>query len=113
MDKISMGKKYTTVDGREVKILSINGEGGYPIIGQINYGSNSWGVAAWDVHGFNPASNSLNLKEVKKRIVGWLNVYPNGGTSDIHVSKQFADKTCRESRIACIKIDVEEGTFDD
>lgn len=43
----------------------------------------------------------------KRRVVGWMNVYPEGTTSAPYRSKKAADGHCLSTRIACIPIDIE------
>jgi hypothetical protein len=47
---IDINKKYTTRDGREVRIYATDGEGRYPIHGSI-FEHNIWCVSTWTEHG--------------------------------------------------------------
>jgi hypothetical protein len=46
-----------------------------------------------------------------KKIVKYLNVYPNGSLVDYH-DRGAADNSCMSNRIACIRVELEEGRFD-
>lgn len=50
-----------------------------------------------------------NAPAPKKRITGWLNIYPNLVSSYLRETRHDADRYSDPSRIACIYIDFEEG----
>lgn len=58
-------------------------------------------------------SSSVEHKSapIKNRNItkGWVNVYPEGVTSRIHLSKFAADKGKIADRIACIHVEFKEG----
>lgn len=47
------------------------------------------------------------LKPEKK--VMWVNVYEDGLGGNNYLTKEMADRTCRTRRVACIRIEYEEG----
>ena len=51
----------------------------------------------------------LNAPAPKKRIKGWLSIYPNGNTGSVRPTRAKCDELAASNRIACIEIDVEEG----
>lgn len=68
-----LNKPFKTADGREVKLLTTNGEGQYPIVGYISFGDGSgWGnVTAWKTNGvsmYTEKTNLVNDPPVKKTV---------------------------------------------
>ena len=60
-------------------------------------------------------SNLPEFQPVKK-YVKYLNVYRDGSNDVIfaeHETKEIADNQARSERIACIRVEFEEGRFDD
>jgi hypothetical protein len=110
---IDASKKYKTRDGRDVRIYAVDGSGGFPVHGAYVDDSGEWWLATWKDSGSfrHGDEHRYDLVEVKPRIkrTVWLNLYAlhNGAWE----SKEVADKQANESRIACVKvdIDVEEG----
>jgi hypothetical protein len=61
-------------------------------------------------YGPDPSRDLINIPE-KRRLTGWINVYP---TNNTHQSKAMADGNAGDSRIACLdlskyNIEFEEG----
>ena len=119
---ISMDKQYRTRDGREVKLLMLDGGGSFPVIGAVqNPPSGTWEASQWTVNGnylnCDP-SGPFDLVEVRPRFRydRWVNVYP-GAMSDFWGpvpwnTKEQADASADSRRIACVKIII-EGTEGD
>lgn len=110
---ISMNKKYQTRDGRPVELLTTSARGEWPVVGHIG-GENQ--VILWTIDGVCSYSHSgfpaYDLVEVTPKRVMWLNVYPD---DDAYMprTRKDADDSSRGGRIACLKIEFEEGQFDD
>jgi len=113
---IDINKKYSTRDGREVRIYATDGGVYWPIHGAIQLSCSGWVTVSWDKHG--NSCNSFHrddLIEVRprhKRMV-WLNVSAHNGAIG-YETKELADeweKLANHRRIACIKVelDFEEG----
>jgi len=106
--KISLHKKYRTRDGRPVELLTTSARGAWPVIGHIG---DSESLVRWSLDGTfcgTRLTRALDLVEVKPKRVLWLNVYPcsNGIVYD---SREGADEGAAAHRIACLKIEFEEG----
>ncbi len=48
---IDINKKYTTRDGREVKIYSVDNGGDYPVHGALKYDNGAWMSESWTDRG--------------------------------------------------------------
>jgi hypothetical protein len=102
---ISKNKKYRTRDGREPQGLTqlSNGMWGYWIDNTpVSVHSNG------RLYGDCKAESQLDLIEVKEKHEGWINVYKDGVCGS-YPNKNMADQDRGTSRIACIKIEYEEG----
>jgi hypothetical protein len=109
---IDITKKHTTRNGLEVYLISDKGRGDYPIIGFIGDDKD---VKTWTKEGVfhtGNAFNGLDLVEVKEKKVAYVNIYPTsiGGSNP---SRSIADECSAHIRIACIRIEYEEGQFDE
>jgi hypothetical protein len=108
---VDITKKYKTRDGIDVELISDKGRGEYPIIGFIH---DDEYVKTWTKDGvFNIGIilNHLDIVEVKEKKSAYLNVYQN--TVAAHDSKCLADNHAYETRIACVRVEYEEGQFDE
>jgi len=106
--EIDITKKYKTRDGQDFTPLSDKGRGDYPIIGYIGKANV---IQRWSKDGLFCLAISCHhydLVEVKEKKVAYLNVYP-----DYHRSRSIADGYAAENRIACVRVEYEEGQFDE
>ncbi len=114
---ISMNKKYTTRDGRPVRLLCVDCEYSQPVIGLIE---NKY-CESWNADGRRYGeriSDSCDLIEAKTKRSGWINIYEWAGklrtayfSDTVFNSKEDADKykgERAEQHIATIKIEWEE-----
>ena len=109
---IDVNKKYRTRDGRPVELITTSARGAWPVIGYIG---DSEGLRRWSHDGTNynfSRTDALALVEVKPKRVMWLNVYPSGN-GVVHESREDADEGRMENRIARLKIQFEEGQYDE
>lgn len=105
---IDINKKYRTRDGRPVELLTTNARGAWPVIGHIGDENQ---VFRWAIDGAFCGTSpirTLDLVEVKPKRVMWFNVY-HGGEVHAHDSREDADGGSGDNRIACLKIEFEEG----
>lgn len=103
---ISMDKKYTTKDGRPVRLLCVDGPGEFPVIGLLESL-----VRVWKENGFYSYCNSessFDLIEAKTKRTGWINIYKAMGVNGIWATKKEAEAFANASNIACIQIEWEE-----
>lgn len=110
---IDINKKYQTRAGRPVELLTTSARGARPVIGYIGGEEQA---SLWSIDGAygysHPGAHAHDLVEVKpnpkpKRAL-WLNVYPTNNTH-AHDSREEADRQSGHRRIACLKIEFEEG----
>lgn len=111
--KISIHKKYQTRDGRPVEIIATNAQGKRPVIGFIG---DDVSFTFWNSKGANDPHRRAcgrDLVEVTPKRVMWLNVYPDDEVH-AHESREDADGcSADDRRIARLKIEFEEGQFDE
>jgi hypothetical protein len=103
---ISLDKKYRTRDGWEVRLFMIDGGGEHPVIGACKHPEAGWVAKSWSIDGRDTMYGSHNdLIAVKTRHVSWLNFYPGVN----YQTKEEADIAALRERIACIRVEFEEG----
>ena len=114
---IDINKKYRTRDGRPVELITTSGRGARPVIGYIGGEEQA---SLWSINGaygyLHTGVHVHDLVEVKpnpkpKRVI-WLNVYPKDEVH-AHGSREDADGFSGNRRIARLKIEFEEGRFDE
>lgn len=118
---IQMDKEYTTLKGHEVVIYSILGEDErYPIHGAWRGPNGVWQVEQWTTDGVgrHMPFTSWRLVEKpkpKKKVVGYVNIFPNGRLGYIRGSSKQASFAACDNPIACVRVEFEyeEGQFDD
>lgn len=100
-NKISMDKKYRTRDGREVRLLCIDGpDSNSPVIGIVGCQ-----IVTWRINGrWGSLTQASDLFEVVPDVVRWANVYPDGNVPNIHPSRDIANHFAKPNRIALLKI---------
>lgn len=104
---IEMGKQYRTGHGDDVRILCTDGPEPCPVIG---YRLPDGEPLRWTANGafrIDGIDSEYDLIEVKPKIVRWLNLYSHTGC--VHQSREQADDGADDNRIACIRIEFEEG----
>ena len=103
---------HITRDGRRARIICTDARSDWPILALISNPEKEF------VQGFmadgRPYCNEshldlFNAPAPKKRIKGWLSIYPNGNTGSVRPTRAKCDELATSDRIACIEIDVEEG----
>ena len=107
---IDINKKYQTRAGRPVELLTTSARGAWPVVGHIGGEEQA---SLWSLNGAYGYSYSgvhvRDLVEVKPKRTLWLNVYPDDEVY-AHGSREDAEGgNADDSRIACLKIEFEEG----
>lgn len=110
--KLDLTKPVKTRGGREARIYSTDGGGGYPVHGAIYIEEKKqWVQATWTLDGYYTVNNrvgSCDLVNVSKKITRWINFYRHSYVT--HSSREAADSVADTSRrIACVKVEFEEG----
>lgn len=113
---INMTKKYKYRKGGEARILCVDGAAHlYPVVSMAENGAvykhrgDGTYCAVGEEHAF-------DLIEVKEERVMWLNIFPSyDGTlvADIFPTKERANTSECNSRVARVKVVYTEGQFDD
>lgn len=112
MKQLDLTKPVQTRDGRPVRILCTDAQSITSVVGLISEEPGKERLFAWNAHGrvaglaqLDAHTDDLVNTPVKRRVTGWLNVYPDGAVYFGHKAK--ADLFAISSRIACIHIDIE------
>ena len=108
---ISMGHKYKTRDGRNVRILATDLKyTEFPVVAIIEQ-SDAEIVLYFTMDGrfLSSRDSNLDLVEVKPRIqrTFWVNVYEDADATGVHASRIIADKFADISRLACIEVTID------
>lgn len=121
---IELTKKYKTRDGRDVRVLCVDGpDKTYPVVAVIQEGegSNRWDSDDYTADGLICKSNGpgspSDLIEVKPERTGWINVYSDHYGAEpmatrVYANKEKADEmasSLNNTRIACVQITYREG----
>jgi hypothetical protein len=111
---IDMNKQYRTRDGREARVLMTDAGGSAPVVGVVNVGGGCWETCRWLANGrYYPRELAdIDLIEIKPKHVRWLNCYADGRMTWIgrgHESRESAELNVARDRIACIRVEFEEG----
>jgi hypothetical protein len=102
---IDIAKQYRTRDGREVRLLMTDGGGDCPVIGAFKRCDGVWVSCDWPASGCCSSLSKLDLIEVKPKHVRWININPDSGFP----TRKDADLVAWNKRMACIRIEFEEG----
>jgi hypothetical protein len=113
--KFEVGKWYKRGDGELIRVVCVDAPGGYPVIG-VDDGGAPWTFSFAGRRVSSYIDSRLDLIpipiEPKKKGVVWVNVY---GDKDFafHFTKEAAERNFTPSRLARIRVDWEEGRFDE
>lgn len=113
MLKIERDKVYVTGHGKRVRVVCAdnNSMPNFPVIGVYE---ESGDISAYtsEGHFWDDGVSGFDLvREVKEKQVRYINIYPNNEIS--HNSRQTADDCAIHGRLARIRVEYEEGQFDD
>lgn len=104
-------KKHKTRSGLDVRLVSDQGHPDWPIVGYVD---NCSEPVCWDSEGFyigTSEPDDYDLVEVKEKKVMYVNVYED--VKRVHNTKEFAKICQEEGIIARIRVEYEEGQFDE
>ena len=104
------GHKWQTRDGKPVEIYRQD-DGTGRILGAVYYEhEKKWGLRVWFENGgwCLKRGHQYDLVDVPVKHIRWVNVYDIKNPRS-HPTKEKADKYAGTNRIACIKIEYEEG----
>ena len=113
MTTFKPGETYKTRDGREARVYAVDGDSAYPIHGAI-LGVDGWVIRTWTKGGTfdcRPGNTASDLMPPKREL--WVNVYDSGAVSYGFVCRDDADESAGKYRIARIRVEFQEGQFDD
>lgn len=122
--KIEAGKRYRTRGGDEVEVLKTGlNTNGYTVFGVHTTANGvergrTWLGGSYYFEERDPSHLDL-ISEIRPKRVVWLNVYEGDQGAMFFSSRQEADADylkCLDltpARLACIRVEFEEGQFDD
>lgn len=100
--------KIKTKDNQNVRIVSTDGSGDYPLIGYIG---NNEKPHAWTLDGKIDKRNGVDtlndIRNVFPKKKAYVNIYRSGG-GNVYTSKEKADKFTK-GRVACVELEYEDG----
>jgi hypothetical protein len=110
---VDINKKYRTEGGSEVRIYATDCGGLYSVHGAYR-DKNGWNVSRWTPSGAHWSGvRRYHLVEVKEKRVVYVNVYPGTTPGVAHKSRDAADRNTTDTRIARVRVEFEEGQFDE
>jgi len=115
--KIEAGKKYRTRGGDEVEVLRTDLKRGDPVLAVLTskVGGYQEAVYYYSDGSYCPDERSPSdlISEIKPKRVVWMNVYQECCTSYGFSTREEADDYAGDGRIACVRVEFEEGQFDE
>jgi hypothetical protein len=105
-------KPIKTRSGKDVEILTTNCRGKYCVYGNVEGRGNT---SAWAIDGLylcESQPDELDLLNVPDTIVKYINVY-DAEEWMLHPSRAAADTAAASFRVACIRVEVVKGRYDD
>ncbi len=112
---IDIKKKWGTRSGLDVCLVSDKGHPDWPIVGFIGNGQQpySWKQDG-SYHEIRGESHDFDLVEVKEKKVMYVNVYEDGSICGYESQNgAWKDRQQKNGRISCIRVEYEEGQFDE
>lgn len=113
---LDTSKPVQTRDGQKATLIHCTARGIFPLLGYVGNGDF---LCAWSLYGiYKEAIDEkyyLNLINVPIKHVRYINAYDNRELGIPHPTRTKADSTIlgHSKRIACIRVEYEEGQFDD
>jgi hypothetical protein len=120
--ELEAGKKYRTRGGDEVEILRTDLNSVNPVLGILTVCDGTQSACEWAFNGafwFDGPQDDMDIvSEIKLKRVVWLNVYEGDEGALFYPSRQQANCWHEhhgkgDNRIACIRVEFEEGQFDE
>jgi hypothetical protein len=118
--KFEVGKYYKRGDGELIRVVCVDAPGEYSVIGVRESGPTIRFTSAGQFYTDRPWMDRDLLSkpiEPKKKGVVWVNVYEEGKRCGVFEDKNDADffnnRLGFPHRLACIRLEWEEGRFDD
>lgn len=111
-------KPCRTRDGRKVRILCTDKKGDYPIVAIVTEDADNEGMFGFRPDGryggVNDGMNLVNDPPLGPKVqTVWVNLYGNNGNPGAHRSRRNADESMEPGRVACVRVEVPEGRFDE
>lgn len=109
---IDFDKPVQMKNGTPVRIVSRNYKDAiYPILGLVPTDDGREDYSTWTTDGINfldLKGGPMDLENVPERGECWVNIYPDD-IPNAHPTRERADRHARHGRIACVRVEYEEG----
>jgi len=108
-------KPCRTRDGRKARIISTDLKSFSPIVAIVDHeNGREECVGIFHLNGriIDHMDRPDDLVNVPEKHVRWLNIYDTPDAK-LYMTKEQADKLADDTRLACVRIEFEEGQFDD
>lgn len=114
-EEFATASEYRTKNGLDVRIYATDGANNR-IHGAVKT-SNGWHSTSWSRNLLHLNRLDWDLVKVKQPVVRYFNAYRRGDSITVarhnNSTREEADKHAGPNRIACIRVEFEEGRFDD
>lgn len=113
MLKIERDKFYVDGKGNKVRVVCVDNTAilHFPVIGVCGGSGDIFQYTSEGHRWLDGVSEFDLIREVKEKQVRYINIYPRNEIS--HNSRQTADDCAIHDRLARIRVEYEEGQFDD
>ena len=102
-----------TKSGHPARIICTDRNGGANIIALIDFHGREEPHVYRSNGEHNDGNDWLNLMNVAKTHVMYVNVYNHRDRAVLHPTREIADRRATNDRIACSRVTLTEGRFDD
>jgi len=110
------GARFETRDGREAVILVLDEEHApyVVVVGYIKVPGFEDLLTSWTAEGYGRGVFAVDLVGlVKPKFVQWLNLYGDSRDPEVYNNAADAVRDTHFGHVACVRIEYEEGQFDD
>jgi len=111
MKPLDLSKPLQTRRGEKAELVYDRLTGDYPLAVIVHFDDGTNDVLTYTREGnlYTDADSSSNLVNVPVQRTLWLNIYKSGGEILPHPSRERADLSASDDRIACIEVTYTEG----
>ena len=105
--------EYRTRDGRKARVYATDGGAPWVLHGAVWH--DEWIAMQWRADGRDSCGSYGDNDLMPPKLVRYLNIYRDSPliTTSIYSNRAAADHHAGPERIACIRIEFEEGQYDD
>ena len=110
MKPLDLTKPLQTRRGEHAELVYDGPTGDFPLVVVVHFDDGTRDLRTYKRNGvlYNDENSSANLRNVPQRGECWVNIYPDG-IPRAHRTRELADKYAGPNRIACVRVEYEEG----